>query len=90
MAEGVRECIAASRRLRVCDSSQRDDRPLCEHVVGRVRAWSSAYCKGGNLTADSEGEGGVNFIITISWVKSCDDMMSTFDSAIRRINRYSL
>ena len=90
MAERVSERIATSRRLSVCDSSQRDDRPLSKHVIGGIRAWSSTDCKGSNLTANCEGKSGVNFIGTIRWIESSDYVMSTFDCAIRRINRDSL
>ena len=90
MAEGVGERIATSGRLCVGDSSQGDDRPLSEHVVGGVRAWCSTDCKGSNLTANSEGESSVDLIATISWIESSDDVMSTFDSAIGRIDRDSL
>ena len=86
MAEGVRERISTSWRLCVGDSSQGDDRPLSEHVIGGVRAWGPTDCKGSNLTAYSEGESSVDLIATICWIESCDDVMSTFDSAIGRID----
>ena len=90
VAEAVRERISTSRRLCIGDSSQGDDRPLGEHIIGRIRARSSTNCEGRDLTANREGESCVDLVRSVCWIECRDDVMSTFDSAIGRINRDSL